>query len=457
MSVPASPATTTAPGTRLDATGPLRVPALLVAAPASGQGKTTVTAALAWLHRRQGRTVRVFKSGPDYLDPSILAAASGAPVHSLDLWMTGADDAAARLAQAAREADLILVEGVMGLHDGTPSSADLARHFGLPVLSVIQAGAMAQTFGALAYGLAGYGRQPLASMQVLANGVGSPRHADMLRESLPAHIAWAGALARDHAAALPERHLGLLAADELPDLNARLDRLADALAGQPIGALPTTVEIAAAPPLPALAPLLAGRTIAVARDAAFRFLYPANLDTLQALGARLVFFSPLNDPGLPACDALWLPGGYPELHAARLSANTGMLDSLRRAHAGGLPILAECGGMMALFETLVDKAGQSHAMAGLLPGTVTMQARLAALGHQQLALPEGTVRGHTFHYSSAQTPLAPCCHSTVPRDGARGEAVFRQVALTASYTHFYFPSNPLAIAALFGGASNSIR
>lgn len=439
------------PGTPSDVARPLRVPAMLVAAPASGQGKTTVTAALAWLHRRAGRTVRVFKSGPDYLDPSILAAASGAPVHSLDLWMTGAEDAAARLARAAAEADLILVEGVMGLHDGTPSSADLARHFGLPVLSVIQAGAMAQTFGALAFGLAGYG-QPLASMQVLANGVASPRHADMLKESLPAHIAWAGALAHDNAAALPERHLGLLAADELPDLNTRLDRLADALAGQPIGALPSAVEIAAAPPLPVLPPLLAGKTIAIARDAAFRFLYPANLDTLQALGARLAFFSPLDDAALPACDALWLPGGYPELHAARLSANTGMLAALRQAHANGLPILAECGGMMALFETLVDKAGHSHAAAGLLPGTVTMQRRLAALGHQQLALPEGTLRGHTFHYSSAQTPLAPYCHATVPRDGSRGEAVFRQGALTASYTHLYFPSNPLSIAALFSGA-----
>jgi len=432
--------------------GSLNVPALLVAAPASGQGKTTVTAALAWLHRRQGRRVRVFKSGPDYLDPSILAAASGAPVHSLDLWMTGAGDAAARLAQAAAEADLILVEGVMGLHDGTPSSADIARHFGLPVLCVIQAGAMAQTFGAVAYGLAGYG-PPLPSMQVLANGVGSARHADMLRESLPAHIGWAGGLARDKDAALPERHLGLHAADELPDLPARLDRLADALAGQPAGRLPPPVAIAAAAPLPALPPLLAGKTVAVARDAAFRFLYPANLDTLQALGARLAFFSPLDDAALPACDALWLPGGYPELHAARLAGNAAMLAALRAAHANGLPMLAECGGMMMLFESLVDKGGQAHVMAGLLPGTVAMQPRLAALGHQSVALPEGTLRGHTFHYSSARTPLAPCCHATVPRDGSRGEAVFRHGALTASYTHFYFPSNPLAVARLFGAGA----
>ncbi len=138
----------------------LRVPALLIAAPASGQGKTTVTAGLARLHSRQGRKVRIFKTGPDFLDPAILAAASDAPVHTIDLWMTGADDARTRLARAASEADLILVEGVMGLHDGSPSSADVARRFGLPVLSVIQAGAMAQTFGALAYGLANYGGAP---------------------------------------------------------------------------------------------------------------------------------------------------------------------------------------------------------------------------------------------------------------------------------------------------------
>ena len=165
-------------------TGTRPVPALLVTAPASGQGKTTVTAALARLHARQGRTVRVFKIGPDFLDPTLLAAASGAPVQSIDLWMTGEADARQRLALSAQTADLILVEGVMGLHDGTPSSADVARLFGLPVLAVIQAGAMAQTFGAVTHGLATYG-EPFHAMHVLANGVGSARHADMLRDSLP--------------------------------------------------------------------------------------------------------------------------------------------------------------------------------------------------------------------------------------------------------------------------------
>ena len=186
-------------------------PALFVAAPASGQGKTTITAALARLHVRLGRRVRVFKCGPDFLDPQIHVVASGAPVHNVDLGMCGEADIAWRLHAAARESDLILVEGVMGLYDGAPSGADIARRFGIPVMAVIDARAMAQTFGAVACGLANY--QPgLPFAGVLANHVGSARHADMLRESLPAGMRWFGAVMRDADAALPERHLGLLQA-----------------------------------------------------------------------------------------------------------------------------------------------------------------------------------------------------------------------------------------------------
>ena len=330
----------------------------------------------------------------------------------------------------------------MGLHDGTPSSADVARLFGLPVLAVIQAGAMAQTFGALAYGLAHYGA-PFRAMHVLANGVATERHASMLRESVPPGIAWAGALAREASASLPERHLGLFSADELPDLMTRLDILADALASLPLSHLPEPVTFAPAP-IPALPRLLAGKRVAIARDEAFRFIYPANLDTLTALGAHIAWFSPLRDRALPPCDAVWLPGGYPELHGAALAANTSMHEALRDAHARGVPMLAECGGMMALFERLVDKEGVGHDMAGLLPGTVTMQKRLAAIGHQSVALP-GTgeaLRGHTFHYSSAATPLTPAVKAISPRDGSVGEAVYQAGSLTASYVHFYFPSNP---------------
>ncbi|MWL90313.1 MULTISPECIES: cobyrinate a,c-diamide synthase [unclassified Cupriavidus] len=444
------------PSTAPLAGNPLAVPALLVAAPASGQGKTTVTAALARLHARQGRRVRIFKTGPDFLDPTLLAAASGAPVHSIDLWMTGEADARARLAEAARDADLILVEGVMGLHDGTPSSADVARLFGLPVLAVIQAGAMAQTFGAIAHGLANYG-ESFCAMQVLANGVGTERHALMLEESLRGRMKWAGALARHVEASLPERHLGLFSADELPDLMTRLDHLADALATLPVAELPLAVPFRHAP-MAAVPPLLAGKRVAIARDDAFRFIYPANVDTLLALGADLVWFSPLHDAALPQCDAVWLPGGYPELHGAALASNLSMLQALRGAHASGLPMLAECGGMMALFETLVDRDGAPHAMAGLLPGTVTMQRKLAAIGHQMALLPwtglppeSNEIRGHTFHYSTTESTLAPAISATSPRPGGKGEAVYRAGSLTASYVHFYFPSNPAAIAALLLG------
>lgn len=425
---------------------PPRCPALFIAAPASGQGKTTVTAALARLHARQGRRVRVFKCGPDFLDPQIHAAASGAPVSNLDLGMCGEADAAWRLAAAAREAELILVEGVMGLYDGQPSGADIACRFGLPVLAVIDARAMAQTLGAVAHGLATF-RPGLPFAGVLANQVAGERHAELLRAALPAGMRWYGALGRDLEAALPERHLGLLQAAEIADLTIRLDRLADALAATGAAALPPAVSFAEAQaPLPP--PLLAGRDIAIARDAAHGFIYPANLDLLQAMGAQLRFFSPLAGEALPACDALWLPGGYPELHAAALSARQGYHAALRAHVAAGKPLLAECGGMMGLFEQLVDKAGARHAMAGLLPGAALMQPRLTALGTQVVALPEGELRGHTFHYSRSETPLAPLALARTP-DGRAGEAVYRLGRLTASYLHLYFPSDPAAAARLF--------
>ena len=204
-------------------------PAILVAAPASGQGKTTVASALARLHARAGRRVRAFKCGPDFLDPHWLALATGQPVHNLDLWMTGEDDARARLHAAAGECDLIVVEGVMGLFDGEPSAADLAQRFGLPVLAVIDASAMAGTVGALAYGLQHF-RPGLPWAGVLANRVAGERHAQMLEMSLGAGSCWLGAVMRDERFSLPERHLGLTVAAELPDALARLDAAADALA-----------------------------------------------------------------------------------------------------------------------------------------------------------------------------------------------------------------------------------
>ncbi|ABM97212.1 cobyrinate a,c-diamide synthase [Methylibium petroleiphilum] len=439
----------------VSAVRPVRCPALLIAAPASGQGKTSVTAALARLHRQRGRRVRVFKTGPDFLDPMVLARASGEPVHQLDLWMGGEAHCRALLHEAASGADLVLVEGVMGLHDGEPSSADLALRFGLPVLAVIDGSAMAQTFGAVALGLARY-RDGLTLAGVLANRVAGESHAALLRDSLPACLRWSGSLARDELIALPERHLGLVQAGELADLDARLDRAAAAL-GPDAAELPPEVSFEA-PQISDLRGLdspLQGVRIAVARDAAFAFIYPANLAQLEALGAELCFFSPLNDAALPPCDAVWLPGGYPELHLDTLSANRLLHQALREHHAASRPLLAECGGLLFLLDALTDAQGRRAVMAGLLQGEAVMQARLANIGLHEATVPEGTLRGHSFHYSRLQTPLAPLCSTTPARAGRRGEAVYRSGRLTASYFHAYFPSNPRAVARLFapdGGA-----
>ena len=438
-------------------------PALLITAPASGQGKTTVTAALARMLARRGWRVRVFKCGPDFLDPFWHQLASGAPVHNVDLWMTGEADIRARLHAAAGEADVLLVEGVMGLHDGTPSAADLARRFGLPVLAVVQAGAMAQTLGAVVHGLRHYkkdsnGRLPWAG--VLANGVASAGHAALLQGAVDPPEGWLGHLPRSAAMQLPERHLGLVAAHELADSLERLDAAADALAATPLGQMtlddlrrwsvdfPAPVQAAPVPPL------LAGRTVAVGRDAAFCFIYAANVQCLTQMGARVVFFSPLHDAALPQCDAVWLPGGYPELHTAQIAANTGMQASLR-AHVGaGKPLWAECGGMMALMESIALADGSTAPLWGLLPGQVTMQKRLAALGPQQLAVAGHTLRGHTFHYSTCDSSATVVARTARPGEVPvpdAGEALYQQGSIHASYFHAWFPSSPEAVAHLMGG------
>ena len=422
-------------------------PALLIAAPASGQGKTTVTAALARYHREQGRTVRIFKTGPDFLDPMILERASGQPVYQLDLWMVGEDHCRELLYQAAAEADLIIVEGVMGLFDGTPSSADLAALFGIPVLAVIDASAMAQTFGAIAYGLVNY-RTDLKFFGVLANRVASPSHAGLLRDSLPSGIGCFATLPRNAELSLPDRHLGLVQAQEIDDLDQRIDHAAAVLAAQGCIALPEPVAFA---PAHSAVPQrkLAGIRIAIARDAAFSFLYRANLDALQALGAELEFFSPLTDTQLPETDSLYLPGGYPELHLQQLQANVAMRDAIRAHHAANKPIFAECGGMLYLLETLTDAQGNRAEMAGVLPGHAVMQKKLVNLGMHSVSLPQGEFRGHTFHHSVMETPNAAIAMTTPMRARGKPEAVYQAGRLHASYLHYYLPSNLAAAAQFF--------
>nr|MBS0021669.1 cobyrinate a,c-diamide synthase [Gammaproteobacteria bacterium] len=424
-----------------------RCPALLISAPASGQGKTTVTAGLAWLHRQCGRRIRVFKTGPDFLDPMVLERASGNPVYQLDLWMGGEAHCRQLLYHAAGGADLILIEGVMGLFDGERSSADLAELLGVPVVAVINATAMAETFGAIAWGLAAY-RPSLTLAGVVANQVAGPGHATLIANGTPPNIALLAALPQDAALRLPSRHLGLVQAAELADLDRRLDHTAKLLGDTALAALPEPTTFSAAN-VPAPFPGLTGTRIAVARDTAFSFLYPANLDLLRAMGATLTFFSPLADAALPQADAVYLPGGYPELHLAPLARNAPMKRALRAHHQQGKPLVAECGGMLYLVESLTDVDGQRAEMVGLLPGHAVTEKRLTGLGMHRAAFPEGAMRGHTFHYSRLSTPLEPYAWSEGMKPGRRGEPLYRLDRLHASYLHLYFPSNPQAVARLF--------
>lgn len=421
--------------------------AMLMAAPASGQGKTMATAALARVYRNRGLRVQAFKCGPDFIDGMILQVATGKPVYNLDLGMCGEADAQRLLHKAAQDNDVILLEGVMGLYDGKPSCADIAERFGIPVALVLNAKAMAQTCAAVAYGLYGF-RPALQRAGVIANQVGSEGHANMIKEALPTDIPWLGAMKYDTQLSLPERHLGLHLAQEITDIDQRIEAAAQLL-GQDMP-LPPSVQFAA-PEQQAIAPLLQGKTIAVAKDAAFCFTYQANLDLLQTLGAQIAFFSPLHDTQLPAADAYWLPGGYPELHLERLQHNHSMREGLRAAAESGKPILAECGGMLALGETL-----NGQPAFGLLPGNAALQPKLQGLGTQHAtfsAADNGAtgddaamIGAHTFHYARFDTDL-PIIAQGKGKYGA-GEPVYRHQSITASFLHFYFPSNP-ALAAQF--------
>jgi len=418
--------------------------AMLMAAPASGQGKTMTTAALARAYRNRGLRVQAFKCGPDFIDGMILQVATGKPVYNLDLGMCGEADAQRLLHQAAQDNDVILLEGVMGLYDGTPSCADIAERFGIAVGLVINAKAMAQTFAALAFGLFEF-RPALKRAGVFANQIGSDGHAKMIQAALPADIPWLGAMKHDPQLSLPERHLGLHLAQEITDIEQRIEAAAQLLG--PEIPLPPTVSFQA-PEQPAITPLLQGKTIAVAKDAAFCFTYQANLDLLQALGANITFFSPLHDTQLPAADAYWLPGGYPELHLQQLQHNTSMREGLHIAAEAGKPILAECGGMLALGESL-----NGQPAFGLLPGTSEIQPKLQGLGTQHATFPTtagdevASIGAHTFHYGNFETSL-PVVAQGKGKYG-NGEAVYRQQNITASFLHFYFPSNPTLAAQFF--------
>jgi cobyrinic acid a,c-diamide synthase len=426
-------------------------PALFIAAPASGQGKTTVTAALARLLTRQGKVVRVFKTGPDYLDPQILQQASAQPVEQLDMWMAGEHYCQQKFYEAAAVADLILVEGAMGLFDGEPSSADLAARFNIPIAIVMDVKGMAQTAAAIAVGLANF-RDDVEFAGLIANNCGSDRHRQLIADELPETLPLLASLPRSEQVALPERHLGLVQAHEVAaELETRFEAGANWLqqAGFAdfIGKV-RVIEFHSAE-VPAVKKLLKGVKIGIAKDEAFTFIYEANIRLLEAMGAELIYFSPLHDQSLAQVDALWLPGGYPELHAEGLAKNTNMQKQIKQFFSQDKPVLAECGGFLYCLQTLTDLDGQQYPMADLLTGHGAMRGRSGCQGMQSAPLPEGEVRAHAHHRSRSENTPVPITHGVRQRHPAPGEAIYRERQLTASYLHLFFPSNATAVAQLF--------
>jgi cobyrinic acid a,c-diamide synthase len=394
---------------------------LIIAAPASGSGKTAVTLALLALARRSGIAVSSAKIGPDYIDPAFHAAATGRPCFNLDGWAMRPPVLSGVLAEAARDAELVLIEGVMGLFDGaapgpggaTGSTADIAAALDLPVVLVMNAKGQGATAGAVLEGIARH-RNDVRVAGVIFNRVGSPAHrAILVAAAEAAHIPVFGSLPALPALALPERHLGLRQAGEIADLDVFLAAAADAIAPHLDPAALRSIAAPIASPsvpggdaLPGLPPL--GGRIAVARDIAFAFAYPAQLESWRRAGAELSFFSPLADeaPEVGA-DAVFLPGGYPELHAGRLAGNARYQAGLCAAASRGALVYGECGGYMALGETLTDAAGIAHPMAGLLPVSTSFAAPKLHLGYRRARLVESgplgvrgaAFAGHEFHYA----------------------------------------------------------
>jgi cobyrinic acid a,c-diamide synthase len=383
---------------------------LLIAAPGSGAGKTTLTLALLRALKSAGVRVASAKSGPDYIDPKFHEAASGRPCVNLDVWAMRPDAIRGLASRFGQDAECLLVEGAMGLFDGAAdgsgSAADLAATLGLPVVLVIDCAKQAQSVAALVRGFRDH-RADIVLAGLILNRIGSPRHEAMLRTALaPLGIPVVGALPRDGALSLPERHLGLVQAEEHADLGAFLETASTICARHiDLAALRAlSAPVAAAPGASLLPP--PGQRIAIAGDIAFAFCYPHMLEGWRAAGAELTVFSPLADEAPDSgADAVYLPGGYPELHAGRLAAATRFMDGLRAAAARGALIYGECGGYMTLGQGLTDADGSRHAMAGLLPLETSFAKRKLHLGYRVLtplgSTPfAGPLSAHEFHYAT---------------------------------------------------------
>lgn len=428
---------------------------LVVAAPRSGSGKTTVTLGLLRAFRRIGLDVVGVKSGPDYIDPAFHAAASGRAGLNLDSWAMAATLIQDLATRAAAGCDILLCEASMGLFDGVPgepgrtgASADVAALLGAPVVLVLDISGQAQSAAAIVKGCATYDPR-VAIAGVVLNRVGSARHRRLAGDAIEAlGIPVVGSLPRLEDMALPERHLGLVQASETEALEARLDRIGECVAAHvDLAALRGLARPLRAPgdgaALVALTP--PGQRIAIARDAAFSFIYPHLLSGWRAGGAEISFFSPLADEAPPAdCDFCWLPGGYPELHAGRLAAVENFLGGLRR-FADRHPVHGECGGYMTLGAALTDASGVVHRMAGLLGLESSFATRRMNLGYRDATLAAACglgaagrrLKGHEFHYSTVLTTGGdePFAYVRDAYGGAPAPSGSRRGAATGSFFH----------------------
>lgn len=427
----------------------MTAPGLILAAPASGSGKTVTVLALLRHFRRAGVDVASRKVGPDYIDPMFHTAASGRPCINLDPWAMRPETLAGL---ADEDADLLIVEGVMGLFDGaadgTGSTADLAALTGWPVVLVLDVKSQAQSAAALVHGFASF-RSDVNISGVILNRVGSPNHEALLRTALaPLGVPVLGALPRLETLSLPDRHLGLVPAGEHDALEGFLDKAADAVARHidtaALRSLARPAQIPSSAKLDSLPSL--GQRIAVAKDAAFVFAYRHLLDGWRNQGAELLPFSPLADePPSSHADSVYLPGGYPELHAGHLASSARFLDGLRAAASRHIPIYGECGGYMVLGRTLEDADGITHPMAGLLPLDTSFAKRRLHLGYRHATAATATpfgpaginLRGHEFHYSSiaAEDTAQPLFHARDARGTDLGSMGTLRGSVMGSFLH----------------------
>lgn len=443
----------------------IKLPRIVIAAVSSGGGKTTVVTGLLSALRQKGLKVQSYKVGPDYIDPGYHRLASGYPAHNLDSWLMPEDKLREIFIRTSKEADISVVEGVMGLYDGgrsgVSSTAEIAKLLDAPVVLVIDAKSMGASAAAIALGFREYDPQ-VKLAGVILNRLGSDTHRLMIEKAMQEiGIPVLGAIKRDDSLAMPERHLGLLPVEENQRELEAVEAIGRAVVSQTdlvsiIRLADKAGEMEMADDSNAVTEDDKNVTIAVARDDAFSFYYPESLRILEKSGARIILFSPLKDKELPFCDGVILGGGFPEMFAEALRCNYTMLESIKNAAESGMPIYSECGGFMYLTQAMIDFDGIEHTMAGVLPCRVQMNKKLQMVGYVSAEMntdtvlgPKGTrLHGHEFHFSSEIIPEKDCRDRAFTFTRMRNNAVYQAgyawKNVLGSYLHLHFAGCPEA-------------